>query len=853
MRQARWNIPVPQHISPDRWRLPVTVSFVRFNKNGRKILIGYSNGKVKVLDRNAKVIISLKCKGLLTAGEFLNDGFVVYEDKHLIKYNFKAKLLWKTKALTIYRIVTSENSKKLLCGSTGGQVLQINSNDGKILWKTDLHSHSIGNINTLNSAIEAMNEGSISNSEVRLGELDMIKNNVRLSKNLLATPISTENSKGQGWKVNSDNSISLGAKAKLSVLINKNLKPYSSYLFSLHWKSLKHGSSILLSCKYTDKENKIVEYTRKIEMSGNDWEEVLLPVKTGSKPIKIELSAATLKGKDISIKRIAFQKMVFGAKNLTFMPAIYKEGVNKKSRIKASRQLKIEHRFVDGNMYAFGESMDVHELIDGRIFREKGSKWVDFNEQSGLHGLELIFNDLKTFDTIVFYDDPTKPNDYLKQYKILYFDEGQIVKKEEENEGNIDQLEFTDKLKGSWKELVTVRDWRGSVHVHRLPKLFNARRIQIFAIANQNQPERYYETRIAEVELYQSSWPTAAGTMKRNAYAVNGGISGKLKVTPFKNNDGRYAHISPVYSKGILFQAAGFTLRAVNMSDDSILWTYETEDRKAIRSVPTLTNNKVIFGSDDFMLRALDVNSGKLIWSVPTEFVITGSPCVAGNKIIFGSIDGFLYCVDSKTGKNLWTFEAGLGIRGDISSDGKSVYFGSDNHKIYSVNIDSGKVIWSFNTKGPIRSSVVYSDNHVYAGSDDGKLYALNSKNGKTLWSYTTGDYIEAAPAVDENTVYIGSLDGIFKAFHKTNGKLKWQLKTSSAIRKQTLIWGEQVFLYNDDGTIYQLNKNDGSEISKGKSAYGKFLSAITPFGSKLLIGTRRLGYCAIEGLTAKK
>jgi len=166
---------------------------------------------------------------------------------------------------------------------------------------------------------------------------------------------------------------------------------------------------------------------------------------------------------------------------------------------------------------------------------------------------------------------------------------------------------------------------------------------------------------------------------------------------------------------------------------------------------------------DQSRIAVIDFKAGRLRWSFQANGWIYGEPTVTDDRVFFGSQDKTLYCLDKRRKTLLWTFatkariEAGVGYR-----DG-SVFAGSCDGRFYRVHSATGKEVWSYQTpiaKGAntaIYSAPLCTEDAVYFGSFDGHLYCLKVDNGELKWRIqpVKGSEITGSPLTDGRRIVL--------------------------------------------------------------------------------------------------
>lgn len=216
--------------------------------------------------------------------------------------------------------------------------------------------------------------------------------------------------------------------------------------------------------------------------------------------------------------------------------------------------------------------------------------------------------------------------------------------------------------------------------------------------------------------------------------------------------------------------------------DGKVLWQYDIVDDappsprdarglqgklpdQAARPRCAASDGTAIFQSvfDQSRIIVIDLKAGRRRWSYQARGWIWGEPTVTDDRVFFGSQDNHLYCLDKRRKTLFWTFptksriEAGPGYR-----DG-SVYFGSCDGCFYRVDAATGKEVWSYQTpRGPGVWTAIYSaplctEDAVYFGSFDGYLYALKVDGGGLKWRIRPVENAEitGSPLTDGRWIFL--------------------------------------------------------------------------------------------------
>lgn len=834
--------------APDVWRSRTPAQFVDLKPDGSYVLAGFANRKVVILDGRAQVVQTRTYDAPVVCGVFLASGSAVFAGGELHLYDGAGKELWRKRLPFIYRMKSTPDGKAMICGTSGGHVMKVDL-AGSIIWRTDLHPASLGEVDALFRDLASAEELPCGPTGKPKSELETIRANVPFGGNLLADAVTKRAWTGKGWTLAPAGgagpaSLLLGHAATAEQKVTERLQPFSTYFLIVPWQPHHVDDELTLSASIEDEGGEQIDTERPFTVTARDRMESGLPIKTGPKPLSVTVRLTAKTRGTLRAFSPELRRAEFGSENAALIPQAF-HGYTKESRAAARKRLTVMFRHLAGNLE---ESVLVEplEMLNGRITRKEGSEW-SAGDIAQMGGVEVSFREPKTIGSIAFYDDAAHPESYLKQYTLEYWEQSdtpQDKKPEDVAEEKVDEIDFIDVWKGQWKTAFVERNARGPAHIHRLAKPLTSTRFRISGLLNQVK----FETRITELELYELNWPTLGGAPRRTHYSPNAGIQGDLVVV--KQGllaSRRFTQSTPTFAGGDLYASSGGKLYAVDLGNYTTRWEFDAGRHTTIQSSPTVAGNLVLFGCHDYSLRAVDRKSGELVWSMPTDYMITGSPCVVGKNVYFGSGDGFVYAVNHENGELLWEFEAGQPIRSSVASDGEAVYFSSFDNHVHALDIRKGAKKWSHKTSAPIRSGVAVTDQAVFVGSDDGNVYAIDKTTGKLLWKQTTRGFVEASPALDEASVYLGSVDGIFRCFDQKTGTLRWQLDAQSPIRSAAVVLGPQVIFYSDSNILRMLDKETGKELSQLTPTGVHVLTDITPIGNMLAIGTRQ-GYIFLAG-----
>jgi eukaryotic-like serine/threonine-protein kinase len=166
---------------------------------------------------------------------------------------------------------------------------------------------------------------------------------------------------------------------------------------------------------------------------------------------------------------------------------------------------------------------------------------------------------------------------------------------------------------------------------------------------------------------------------------------------------------------------------------------------------------------DQSRIIVIDLKAGRRRWSFQAKGWMYGEPTVTDERVFFGSQDNRLYCLDKRRKTLFWTFPTKSRIEAGVAYRDGSVYFGSCDGRFFRVNAETGKEIWRYETpRSPGVITAIYSaplctEDAVYFGSFDGYLYGLKRDTGELKWRIrpVEGSHITSSPVTDGRRIFL--------------------------------------------------------------------------------------------------
>lgn len=210
-------------------------------------------------------------------------------------------------------------------------------------------------------------------------------------------------------------------------------------------------------------------------------------------------------------------------------------------------------------------------------------------------------------------------------------------------------------------------------------------------------------------------------------------------------------------------------------------------------SSPAIAKGRLYAGSTDNRLYATDLATGKAYWTFNSKYPVEAPPTVTDDRVCFGTSDGIMRCLDLE-GKLLWQFQARSEILSSpVIKDGK-LYFSSSDDRLYGLNASTGERLWTYSrgTFKTVTPRVYASPALSWKGNllnlfSDGTLVCLSAETGKEIWTKKAVKEFEdpvpprRTPLVDSGTVYVIDGNAAVLALSEDTGEVKGIYNTIKA------------------------------------------------------------------------
>ncbi|MEQ8168626.1 MAG: PQQ-binding-like beta-propeller repeat protein [Candidatus Eremiobacterota bacterium] len=202
--------------------------------------------------------------------------------------------------------------------------------------------------------------------------------------------------------------------------------------------------------------------------------------------------------------------------------------------------------------------------------------------------------------------------------------------------------------------------------------------------------------------LHVEEWKDFYDRLKHTVYSS---WPGKYRDCKHTNNQNSPENISP----------DPVTARSISLPEKSVLMPVIYEGTACI----------VLYRQG---LASFDMLSGERKWFF-RHISNLSVPSVAEDRIIFGSDDTFIYCLSREDGIELWKFKTPGPVT--VSPEVKEgyVYCISYHEHIYAIDIEDGKELWSLQTEKPVHNIAINNDLIILLSSS-GYMYSIDYMTG---------------------------------------------------------------------------------------------------------------------------
>lgn len=298
-------------------------------------------------------------------------------------------------------------------------------------------------------------------------------------------------------------------------------------------------------------------------------------------------------------------------------------------------------------------------------------------------------------------------------------------------------------------------------------------------------------------------------------YALD--INSGTKIWNYRTGGKVYS--TPAYYKGIVIVGSSdHYIYGLDAKTGAVKWSVKTD--KAVLGSAAIDKGKAYIGGSDGVFRCIRVSDGKIVWTFDkVKNYVSTLPTIADNKVIFGSWGNGFYALDSDTGKLVWEWNNGHANRMFSAAacypvvTHNRVFIVAPDRFMTALDLKTGRVIWR-EKKDEIRvresMGLSYNKKLVYAKTMDGELIGVSPTKDKMVidWTSTLKLPYELTPSAiysDKNIVFVPNNSGLLSAVGAVSGEVLWQYKISNGMVNPPLVLKNRVVVSAMDGKIVAL------------------------------------------------
>lgn len=313
-------------------------------------------------------------------------------------------------------------------------------------------------------------------------------------------------------------------------------------------------------------------------------------------------------------------------------------------------------------------------------------------------------------------------------------------------------------------------------------------------------------------------WPqTCATGQNLNPHATIGTNPKKIWSTSVGQDlsSNRWTLGSPIVANGIVYVLdAGFNLSAIRLNDGKKMWQMDLPLSKptAIRTIGLAYSYDKLFAvAGNGTVYATDLN-GKTVWKKELKVALRSAPTIYQNKMYLVSADNQLIILKTDNGAEEWRYK-GMPVETNLMGMGTPAIYKNvavvpfSNGEVVAFNTETQDVIWSdylsanrtFNRISDlthILASPVISDGVVYLIGNANKMGAYDLMTGAEIWTLPMGG--SDTPAISGNTLFVVNNQGVLLALDKKTGKMVWNKPLKSHEKKGTTLWKGPLLIGSD-------------------------------------------------------
>ncbi len=287
-----------------------------------------------------------------------------------------------------------------------------------------------------------------------------------------------------------------------------------------------------------------------------------------------------------------------------------------------------------------------------------------------------------------------------------------------------------------------------------------------------------------------------------------------------------------LYHNGSIILTCGMkAVISLDAETGKLKWSKEVST--ILRSVPTVSENKVFVQGVNNNVYAIDLDTGELIWSYlgskgseigPLDPAVLA---VSGSHIVSSQAGNEIHGLDKETGAEVWRYvfydlysgnaELLLAPKNNIqiAAQGNMIYAVHPNGKAIALQAD-GSLIWELNLSSA--SHFWISDGLIFFLTKDENAVAVDAKTGKVKWAQSLTQFITInkkgqrpayidQPIVINQAVIVFSSNGLAHKLDFNTGKYLGVTTISKSISNPVIVSNGDLFIADKRGLTRMMSE----------------------------------------------
>jgi outer membrane protein assembly factor BamB len=161
-------------------------------------------------------------------------------------------------------------------------------------------------------------------------------------------------------------------------------------------------------------------------------------------------------------------------------------------------------------------------------------------------------------------------------------------------------------------------------------------------------------------------------------------------------------------------------IHGIDTATGGILWSEDTGAQ--VISTAAWFEGVFYIGGWDNKLHAV-AEDGTPRWRFETRANITASPTVTDDRVFFGSWDWTLYAVDRESGEEVWSTDFGSDLLASPVWDGRSLLVVTEDGGLHGVDATSGDILWRVDMNVRSIATPLVGADAIYSVGVNGDLF----------------------------------------------------------------------------------------------------------------------------------